>query len=59
VWSFLYDGDGTRVSTAHFSGASGTPDSITAYYMGGQFEVKDGAVKKYYCEASFRTPSPE
>jgi len=47
-WSFAYDGDGTRVSTAHFTGTSGTPDSTTSYYMGGQFEVKDGATKKYY-----------
>jgi RHS repeat-associated protein len=42
--------------TAHFTGTSGTPDSTTSYYtstslsagMGGQFEVKDGATKKYY-----------
>jgi len=47
-WSFAYDGDGTRVSTAHFTGLSGTPDSTTSYYMGGAYEVKDGAVKKYY-----------
>ncbi len=47
-WSFAYDGDGTRVLTAHFTGTSGTPDSTTAYYMGGQFEVKDGTTKKYY-----------
>lgn len=47
-WSFLYDGDGVRVGTVHFTGASGTPDSTTSYYMGGQFEVKDGATKKYY-----------
>ncbi len=36
------------MSTAHFTGTSGTPDSTTSYYMGGQFEVKDGATKKYY-----------
>ncbi|WKZ49069.1 MAG: RHS repeat-associated core domain-containing protein [Anaerolineales bacterium] len=47
-WSFAYDGDGVRVSTAHFTGTSGTPDSITSYFMGGQYEVKDGATKKYY-----------
>ena len=47
-WSFAYDGDGTRVSTAHFTGTSGTPDSTTSNFMGGQFEVKDGATKKYY-----------
>jgi len=47
-WSFAYDGDGTRVTTAHFTGTSGTPDSTTSYFMGGQYEVKDSAVKKYY-----------
>jgi RHS repeat-associated protein len=47
-WSFAYDGDGNRVTTAHFTGTSGTPDSVTSYFMGGQYEVKDGAVKKYY-----------
>jgi len=47
-WSFAYDGDGVRVMTAHFTGTSGTPDSTTAYYMGGAYEVKDSAVKKYY-----------
>ncbi|HMR97846.1 MAG TPA: hypothetical protein PKE62_01220 [Anaerolineales bacterium] len=36
------------MSTAHFTGTSGTPDSTTSYFMGGQFEVKDGATKKYY-----------
>jgi RHS repeat-associated protein len=47
-WSFAYDGDGTRVMTAHFTGTQGTPDSVTSYYMGGAYEVKDGAAKKYY-----------
>jgi RHS repeat-associated protein len=47
-WSFAYDGDGTRVTTAHFTGTQGTPDSVTSYFMGGQYEVKDGATKKYY-----------
>ena len=47
-WSFAYDGDGVRVLTAHFTGTQGTPDSTTAYYMGGAYEVKDSAVKKYY-----------
>jgi RHS repeat-associated protein len=47
-WSFAYDGDGVRVTTAHFTGTQGTPDSVTSYYMGGQYELKDGAVKKYY-----------
>ncbi|MCC6298907.1 MAG: RHS repeat-associated core domain-containing protein [Anaerolineales bacterium] len=47
-WSFAYDGDGMRVMTAHFTGTNGTPDSTTAYFMGGQYELKDGAVKKYY-----------
>ena len=40
-WSFAYDGDGTRVRTAHFTGTSGTPDSTTSYFMGGQYELKD------------------
>ncbi|MBV6452139.1 MAG: hypothetical protein MHPDNHAH_02892 [Anaerolineales bacterium] len=40
-----YDGDENRVSTAHFTGTSGTPDSITSYFMGGQNEVKDGATR--------------
>jgi RHS repeat-associated protein len=47
-WSFAYDGDGVRVMTAHFTGTSGTPDSTTSYFMGGAYEVKDSAVKKYY-----------
>jgi RHS repeat-associated protein len=47
-WSFAYDGDGNRVTTAHFTGLSGTPDSTTSYFMGGAYEVKDSAVKKYY-----------
>jgi RHS repeat-associated protein len=47
-WSFAYDGDGVRVLTAHFTGTQGTPDSTTSYFMGGQYELKDGAVKKYY-----------
>jgi RHS repeat-associated protein len=47
-WSFAYDGDGTRVTTAHFTGTQGTPDSVTSYFMGGQYEIKDGAAKKYY-----------
>jgi len=34
--------------TAHFTGTSGTPDSTTSYFMGGAYEVKDSAVKKYY-----------
>jgi RHS repeat-associated protein len=47
-WSFAYDGDGNRVTTAHFTGTQGTPDSTTSYFMGGAYEVKDGAAKKYY-----------
>jgi len=50
-WSFAYDGDGVRVLTAHFTGTQGTPDSTTSYYMGGAYEVKDGATKKYYSMA--------
>jgi RHS repeat-associated protein len=47
-WSFAYDGDGVRVTTAHFTGTNGTPDSTTSYFMGGAYELKDGAAKKYY-----------
>jgi hypothetical protein len=44
------------VTIAHFTGLSGTPDSYTFYYtsatlsagMGGAYEFKDGATKKYY-----------
>jgi len=57
-WSFAYDGDGVRVSTAHFTGTSGTPDSTTSYFMGGQFEVKDGATKKYYSIAGMMVATP-
>ncbi len=51
VWAFAYDGDGTRVSTAHYTGLNPTPDSISAYYMGGAYEVTGGAVRKYYAFA--------
>ncbi len=51
VWAFAYDGDGTRVSTAHFTGLNPTPDSMSAYYMGGAYEVTGGAVRKYYAFA--------
>ncbi len=44
--------------TAHFTGTQGTPDSTTSYYMGGQFEVKDGATKKYYSMAGMRIATP-
>jgi RHS repeat-associated protein len=45
-WLFGYDGDGVRVSTAHFTGS--TSDSLSLYYFGGSYEVTDGAAKKYY-----------
>jgi RHS repeat-associated protein len=45
-WLFAYDGDGIRVSTAHFVG--GTAESLSLYYFGGSYEVTDGAVRKYY-----------
>ncbi|MEW6085796.1 MAG: RHS repeat-associated core domain-containing protein [Chloroflexota bacterium] len=45
-WLYGYDGDGVRVSTAHYTGV--TQDSLTAYYMGGAYEVTGSAVKKYY-----------
>ena len=47
-WLYAYDGDGTRVSTAHFTGANPNPDSFTRYYFGGALETTGGAVKKYY-----------
>jgi RHS repeat-associated protein len=48
AWSFVYDGDGNRVTTAHFTGTSETPDSTTRYFFGGSLESTDGAVKRYY-----------
>jgi RHS repeat-associated protein len=47
-WAFGYDGDGTRIAIAHFTGTSGTPDSWTMYFMGGAYELKDNVAKKYY-----------
>jgi RHS repeat-associated protein len=45
-WLYGYDGDGVRVTTAHYAGV--TLDSMTLYYMGGMYEVTGSAVKKYY-----------
>jgi len=45
-WLYAYDGMGTRVTTAHYTGV--TLDSMTLYYMGGMYEVTGSAVKKYY-----------
>ena len=45
-WLYAYDGDGTRVSTAHFTGS--TPDPITRYYFGGAVETTNNGMKKYY-----------
>jgi RHS repeat-associated protein len=45
-WLYGYDGDGVRVTTAHYTGV--TQDSLTLYYMGGMYEVTGSAVKKYY-----------
>jgi RHS repeat-associated protein len=45
-WLYGYDGDGVRVTTAHYTGV--TLDSMTLYYMGGMYEVTGSAVKKYY-----------
>jgi len=47
-WAFAYDGDGTRTTTLYIPyNGSGQPQTavLTAYYMGGQYEVKDGAAK--------------
>ena len=38
--SFVYDGDGRRVK--------GTVNGVTSYYVGDQYEVSGGVVKKYY-----------
>jgi RHS repeat-associated protein len=48
-WLYGYDGDGVRVSTAHYTGV--TQDSLTVYYMGGAYEVTGASVKKYYSMA--------
>ncbi|MEW6402992.1 MAG: RHS repeat-associated core domain-containing protein [Chloroflexota bacterium] len=45
-WVFGYDGDGVRVSTAHFTGT--TADSLTTYYFGGAYEVTGDIIRKYY-----------
>ncbi|MGB8981265.1 MAG: RHS repeat-associated core domain-containing protein [Anaerolineales bacterium] len=51
-WSYQYDADGVRVSTAHFTGLNPDPDSFTAYYFGGSYEITTTAAgsawKKYY-----------
>ena len=47
-WVYVYDGDGVRVSTAHFTGSNTEPDSTTHYFFGGALETSGGAVKKYY-----------
>ena len=38
-WTYTYDGDGVRVSTAYFTAANPNPQVFTAYFMGGSFEV--------------------
>ena len=51
IWNFAYDGDGTRVGQLYTPyDQSGNPQTpvLTAYFMGGAYEVTDGAVKKYY-----------
>jgi len=52
-WAFAYDGDGTRVSTLYTPYVGGAPQTsvLTAYYMGGAYEVTGSAVKKYYSVA--------
>ena len=50
-WNFSYDGDGTRVAQSYIAydlnGNPGTP-IITAYFMGGLYEMSGSQVKKYY-----------
>ncbi|MEW6085784.1 MAG: RHS repeat-associated core domain-containing protein [Chloroflexota bacterium] len=49
-WAFAYDGDGTRVPTLYTPYVGGQPQTavLTAYYMGGAYEVTGSAIKKYY-----------
>ena len=51
-WDFAYDGDGSRVkqvvSTYDPDTQSITGVAVTAYFMGGLFEVNDNKVTKYY-----------
>ena len=53
-WNFSYDGDGTRVAQSYIAydsnGNPGTP-VITAYFMGGLYEMSGSQVKKYYAIA--------
>jgi len=64
-WNFSYDGDGTRVAQSYVSyDSNGNPRMpvITAYFMGGLYEMSGSQVKKYYREAprseAERAPSP-
>ncbi len=50
-WDFVYDGDGSRVQQVY---DDGTSTLTTAYFMGGLYEVTDGAVRKYYSIAGQR-----
>jgi hypothetical protein len=54
-WDFAYDGDGNRVkqvtSTYDPDTQEITDVSVTAYFMGGLYEVTDGSVRKYYAMA--------
>jgi len=50
-WEFTYDGDGSRVQQVY---DDGTSTLTTAYFMGGLYEVTDGAVRKYYSIAGQR-----
>ena len=49
-WNFSYDGDGNRVAQAYVPYSSGNPGApvITAYFMGGLYEMNGSQVKKYY-----------
>ena len=53
-WNFSYDGDGMRVAQSYIAynsnGDPGTP-VITAYFMGGLYEMSGSQVKKYYSMA--------
>jgi hypothetical protein len=51
-WDFAYDGDGSRVKQVVSTYDADTQDitgvAVTAYFMGGLYEVTDNKVTKYY-----------
>ena len=51
-WDFAYDGDGSRVKQVVSTYDPDTQDitgvAVTAYFMGGLYEVTDNKITKYY-----------